>query len=50
MSAVIIHPDNSVVIPLCPEPIINMVNATKNDCEQRAAERLFTNRNLRSCD
>lgn len=43
MSAVIIHPNQKVVIPLCPEPIVNMINAAKNDCEQRAAERLFRN-------
>jgi hypothetical protein len=43
MSAVIIHPNHAAVIPLCPEPIVNMVNATKNDCEQCAAERLFRN-------
>jgi hypothetical protein len=43
MSTVLIHPNHAAVIPLCPEPIVNMVNATKNDCEQCAAERLFRN-------
>jgi hypothetical protein len=43
MNAVIIHPNHAAVIPLCPEPIVNMVDATKNDCEQCAAERLFRN-------
>jgi hypothetical protein len=41
MSAAIVHPDHAAVIPLCPEPIVNMVNATKNDCERCASERLF---------
>ena len=41
MSAAIIHPDFPTVLPFCPEPIVNMENSTKNDCESKAAERLY---------
>ena len=41
LSAVVVHPEHSHVIPLCPEPIINQENASKNDCEQNASRRLL---------
>lgn len=39
LGAVIVHPDISRVIPLCPEPIQRQDGATKNDCERNAARR-----------
>jgi hypothetical protein len=42
LGAVIIHPDQKVVIPLAPEPIIRSDGNTKNDCERNAAKRLLT--------
>ena len=39
LGAVIVHPDISCVIPLCPEPIQRQDGATKNDCERNAARR-----------
>lgn len=41
LGAVIIHPDNKIVIPLAPEPITKQDGATKNDCERNAAKRLL---------
>lgn len=41
MSAAIVHPNHSTVIPLCPEPIIKTDGTTKNDCERNASERLY---------
>ena len=41
LSAVLVHPNQAQVIPMCPEPIINHVNASKNDCEQNASRRLL---------
>lgn len=32
LGAVIVHPDQSVVIPLAPEPITRQDGANKNDC------------------
>jgi hypothetical protein len=42
LGAVIVHPDISCVIPLCPEPIQRQDGATKNDCERNAARRWLT--------
>lgn len=39
----VVHPDMSNVIPLCPEPILNQHNATKNDCERNACKRFLEN-------
>lgn len=41
LGAVLVHPDEPVVIPLAPEPIIKGDGATKNDCERNAAKRLL---------
>jgi hypothetical protein len=41
LGAVIIHPDQKVVIPLCPEPIIKQDGETKNDCERNACARIL---------
>jgi hypothetical protein len=41
LGAVIVHPDQKVVIPLAPEPIINGDGASKNDCERNASKRLL---------
>ena len=41
LEAVIVHPDNSVVLPLCPEPIIREDGKNKNDCELNAAKRML---------
>ena len=43
LSSAIVHPDQKVVIPLCPEPIIKQDGETKNDCERNAAKRLLAN-------
>jgi hypothetical protein len=42
LGAVIVHPDESVVIPLTPEPITKQDGHTKNDCERNASKRLLT--------
>lgn len=41
LGAVVIHPDQKVVIPLCPEPIIKQDGETKNDCERNACRRIL---------
>ncbi len=41
LGASIVHPDEKVVIPLAPEPIIKGDGNTKNDCERNAAKRLL---------
>lgn len=41
LSGVLVHPDEKVVIPLCPEPILKQDGVTKNDCERNAAKRLL---------
>src|SRR3990172_12730780 len=40
LSAVVIHPDQKEVFPLCPEPISKADGSAKNDCEQNAMKRL----------
>ena len=41
LGACIVHPDQSNVIPLCPEPIQNGDGAAKNDCERNASKRFI---------
>ena len=41
LGAVIVHPDEKVVIPLAPEPIVKSDGNTKNDCERNASKRLL---------
>jgi hypothetical protein len=41
LSAVIVHPDKSTVLPLCPEPITREDGNRKNDCERNAGKRLL---------
>lgn len=41
LGAVIVHPDQKVVIPLAPEPIVKGDGANKNDCERNASKRLL---------
>jgi len=42
MSTVLVHPDQSVVLPLALEPIIKQDGLNKNDCERNASKRLLT--------
>jgi len=41
LGAVLVHPDQKEVFPLCPEPISKIDGCTKNDCEQNAMKRLL---------
>lgn len=41
LGASIVHPDERVVIPLAPEPIVKGDGYTKNDCERNASKRLL---------
>jgi hypothetical protein len=41
LGAVIVHPDQREVFPLCPEPISKPDGSTKNDCEQNAMKRFL---------
>lgn len=41
LGAVVVHPDQKEVFPLCPEPISKPDGSTKNDCEQNAMQRLL---------
>jgi hypothetical protein len=41
LGAVLVHPDNPVVIPFAPEMIIIQDGATKNDCERNASKRFL---------
>src|SRR3990167_187687 len=41
LGAVLVHPDQKEVFPLCPEPISKADGSTKNDCEQNAMKRLL---------
>jgi hypothetical protein len=40
LGAVIVHPEQPVVIPLAPEPITRQEGVSKNDCERNAAKSL----------
>jgi hypothetical protein len=42
LGAAIVHPDERVVIPLAPEPIVKSDGDNKNDCERNAAKRLLS--------
>jgi len=41
LGAVLVHPDQKEVFPLCPEPISKADGSTKNDYEQNAMKRLL---------
>lgn len=41
LGAVVVHPDQKEVFPLCPEPISKADGSSKNDCEQNAMKRLL---------
>lgn len=41
LAAVLIHPDQKVVIPLFPEPIVKQDGNQKNDCERNACKRML---------
>lgn len=41
VAGVVIHPDQKVVIPLAPEPIVKQDGTTKNDCEREASRRFL---------
>lgn len=41
LGAVVVHPDQQEVFPLCPEPISKADGSTKNDCEQNAMKRFL---------
>ena len=41
LGAVLVHPDQKEVFPLCPEPISKIDGSNKNDCEQNAMKRLL---------
>ena len=43
LGACIVHPEQSNVIPLCPEMIRNGDGSAKNDCERNAAKRFIEN-------
>jgi hypothetical protein len=42
LSGAIVHPEQKVVLPFAPEPIMKSDGSTKNDCERRSAERFLT--------
>lgn len=42
MSSVLVHPDQSVVLPMMMEPIIKGDGSKKNDCERNASKRLLS--------
>lgn len=41
LAAVIVHPDQKTVLPLCPEAITRQDGHQKNDCEHNASKRLI---------
>lgn len=41
LSGAIVHPDQKVVLPFAPEPIVKADGSTKNDCERNAAMRFL---------
>jgi len=41
VGASIVHPDEKIVIPLAPEPIVKGDGSNKNDCEREASKRLL---------
>jgi hypothetical protein len=42
LCAAIVHPDQKVVLPFAPEPILKQDGQKKNDCEHSAAKRFFS--------
>ncbi len=42
LAAALVHPEHKEVFPFVPEAITKQEDTSKNDCEQRAAERLLT--------
>lgn len=42
LGAAMVHPDEKIVIPLAPEPIVKGDGVNKNDCERNASKRLLT--------
>ena len=40
--AAIVHPDQQVVLPFAPEPVLKQDGHKKNDCEHSAAKRFFS--------
>ena len=42
LGAVVVHPDQKEVFPLCPEPISKLDGSSKNDCEQNAMKRFLS--------
>lgn len=43
LACCLVKPDKKEVLPLMPEPIIQQVDASKNDCEKTALKRLLSN-------
>lgn len=43
MCAVLVHPDESVVLPMTAEAILKQDGNSKNDCERNASQRLLAN-------
>ena len=43
LACCLVKPGKKEVLPLMPEPIIQQVNASKNDCEKTALKRLLSN-------
>jgi len=43
LGVVMVHPNQKVVIPFAPEPIMKQDGQNKNDCERNAARRLLEN-------
>lgn len=41
LAASLVHPNNKIVLPLAPEPIVHQDGSTKNDCEKNALKRLL---------
>lgn len=39
--AAIVHPEQKLVLPLAPEPIMKTDGSSKNDCERNASKRLY---------
>jgi hypothetical protein len=42
LAGALVHPDQSVVLPFAPEPILKQDGNNKNDCERVAAKRFIT--------
>ena len=41
LAAAIVHPNQKIALPLCPEPIKKQDGSTKNDCERNAGKRFL---------